>query len=754
MKNPLWKRLPRELWEDAGKYLVIFIFMAATIGFISGFLVADSSVIAAYDESFEKYNVEDGNFETQEKMTAELQKALEKEDVTIYSNFYKEETVKSSSGKKGSSTLRIYADRTEVNKVCLMKGGMPKKSNEIGIDRMYAVNNDIEIGSKIKLANQTYKVTGYTAMPDYSALFSDNSDMMFDSIKFGTAVVTKEGFAKISDTHLHYNYAWKYAQEPSDDTQEKEWSEDFMDVLAKSTSISSFIPRYLNQAINFTREDMGGDRAMMLALLYILIVIMAFVFAVTTNHTIVKEAAVIGTLRASGYRKREILLHYISNPLIVTVLAAVVGNVLGYTVFKDLCVGMYYGSYSLTTYETRWNAEAFLLTTIVPFILMLLINLLLIAKKLQFSPLSFLRRDLSRKGRKKAMRLPHFRFFNRFRLRIIFQNMSGYITLLAGVIFANLLLLFGMMMTPLLNHHQDKIIDDMLCARQYILKAEADTKTKGAEKFVLETVKACQKGFKEEEVSVYGIGKDSEYVPLSMKDSEVYLSEGYAEKYRISEGDTITVRESYGKKKYHFKVKGIFDYAASFTIFMSKEQFAETFDKETEYFNGYFSNEKIKDIPEKMIASTITKEDLSKVSRQLKVSMGSVFYMVNVFSVVLYALLIFLLTKLIIEKNTSSISMVKILGYSNREINRLYMTATTWVVTASLVISLLVTTGIMHGIFRYIMMDYSGWFSLYIAPEIYPEMFVMGMAAYFAVALINMKKIRNIPMEEALKNVE
>ena len=58
MKNPLRKRLLRELKNDIGKYLVIFLFMTATIGFVSGFLVADESMLYAYDESFEKYNVE------------------------------------------------------------------------------------------------------------------------------------------------------------------------------------------------------------------------------------------------------------------------------------------------------------------------------------------------------------------------------------------------------------------------------------------------------------------------------------------------------------------------------------------------------------------------------------------------------------------------------------------------------------------------------------------------------------------------
>ena len=54
---------------------------------------------------------------------------------------------------------------------------------------------------------------------------------------------------------------------------------------------------------------MGSDRAMMIVLLYVVIAIMAFVFAVTTNNTIFKEANVIGTLRASGYTRGELLLH-------------------------------------------------------------------------------------------------------------------------------------------------------------------------------------------------------------------------------------------------------------------------------------------------------------------------------------------------------------------------------------------------------------------------------------------------------------
>ena len=57
MKNPLNRRLTRELKGELSKYLVILILLIATIGFVSGFLVADGSMLTAYNESFEKYNI-------------------------------------------------------------------------------------------------------------------------------------------------------------------------------------------------------------------------------------------------------------------------------------------------------------------------------------------------------------------------------------------------------------------------------------------------------------------------------------------------------------------------------------------------------------------------------------------------------------------------------------------------------------------------------------------------------------------------
>lgn len=760
MRNPLNKRFLRELKGELAKYIVIFVFMTAVIGLISGFLIADGSMYDTYNKSFEKYNIEDGNFELYSKADESVIDKLEKENVTIYENFYKEENVVRHNNIKNDedsqSTLRFYVNREEIDKVDLMEGSLPEDINEIAIDRMYAVNNDIKVKDTITVGSRILKVTGLVALSDYSSLFSDNSDTMFDSLKFGVGVVSQKCFDAYDDTHIHYVYSWLYDNKPEDDKEAKLMADDFMKTISANAILVNYIPQYINQAIHFTGDDIGSDRSMMIVLLYVLIVIMAFVFAVTTNNTIVKEANVIGTLRASGYTRGELLRHYILLPIIVTIFGALVGNILGYTVFKDIFVATYYGSYSLPTYHTLWNADAFLLTTVVPVIIMLVINIVIIGYRLKLSPLKFLRRDLSGKQKKKAMRLPAFRFFNRFRLRIIIQNMPNYITLFIGILFANVLLLFGIMLGPMLTHYQNEITDKLIAKHQYVLKALVDVDDNAAEKYCVKTLATIEGRLKSEDVLVYGIKDSSIYADIntaSLKDNEVFITNGYADKFRIKKGDKITLKEKYDDNEYEFTVKDMYDYPSSFAIFMSDAAFKNVFDKSEDYYSGYFSDN-ILDIDEKYVATQITLDDLTKVSRQLDRSMGETFNLVKIFAVVLFAVLMFLLTKLIVEKNTTSISMVKILGYSNREISRLYVTSTTIVVVLSVALSIGLSVIIMNYLFRVFMEEMSGWISCYYAPHIFPVMFILNITVYAVISFFMMAKIKKIPMDEALKTVE
>lgn len=749
MKNPLNRRFLRELKGEFGKYLVLFIFIAGMIAIVSGFVVAADSMAVAYDESFDKYNIEDGNFELYSKADNALLTKLE-DKLTIYENFYIEEET-----AEIDSTLRIFKNREEIDKVCLMSDELPKRENEIAIDRMYADNNQISVGDTLKVGNKKLTVTGFVALSDYSALFSSPADMMFDAIKFGVAVMTEEGFDNYGEQHLHYNYSWKYDDAPEDEQEAKKWSEDFLEMLSQNAIVTNYIPGFSNQAIRFTGDDIVSDRKMIITFLYIVVIIIAFVFAITTSNTLVHEATVIGTLRASGYTRSELIRHYLAMPMLVTLLAAVVGNILGYTALKDFAAGMYYGSYSLPTYVTLWNADAFVLTTVIPLMLMFVINLIILVEKLMLSPLKFLRRDLKRRQKKKAFRLnTKIGIMKRFRLRIIFQNMPNYITIFFGIFFANIILLFGFAVPTLLDHYEEEITQNMICDYQYILKTPMETNTSGAEKYCAQSLKTISDKIKSEEVSILGIEENSSFLDIDFDKEGVYISDAFAKKYDISKGDEITLKEEFGNKKYSFKVQGIYYYPAGITVFMNREQFLETFDCDSDYFNGYFSDKKITDIDDLYIATEITVDDMTKTSRQLKVSMGNMMQIFIWFGIIMFLLIIYLLSKIIIEKNSQSISMTKILGYTKREISGLYVLTTSIVVIVSLIATIPIVSLLMSEVLVVAFSEYPGYLPYYVPFSEYIKMAALGVVGYAVLAFMQIKKVGRIPMDEALKNVE
>ncbi len=784
MKNPLRKRLLSELKSDFGRYLVLFVFLGGLISIVSGFLVASSSMIRAYDESFEKYNIEDGNFDLDKEAGEKKIASIENLGVKICPIFFIEQET-----KEVDSTLRIFKKRTDMDLECLMEGAFPEKEDEIAIDRMYADNNSLSVGDVLTVGKHAMTISGFVALSDYSALFASPSDMMFDAVKFGVAVMTEEGFATLDQTHIKYRYAYQYDDPPKDNSEASVMAEDFVKELSKKARLTGFIPEYANQAILFTGDDLGGDKAGFTVFTYLVIVIIAFIFAITTMNTIIKEATVIGTLRASGYTRRELIVHYMTMPILVMLAAAIVGNILGYTYFKQFIATLYYGSYSLPTYVTRWSAEAFVKTTLVPVLILILINFIALWSKLKLSPLKFMRNDLTKNKRKRAVKLSdRLPFFGRFRIRIMLQNLPNYVTISVGVFFANAILLFGSIFGPMLDKMEENIFDNMICDYQYVLE-ETDmefdgnslagilmnfytdriysTSTEGAEKYAMTTLKTIPGKAKSENVTVYGIVPESRYVKISFADSapaadpdgesgpqSAVISNAYANKYGISVGDTITLDEPYEDGQHTFTVSDVYDYPASIAVFLPIDRFAEVFDKREGYFNGYFSNKEITDISDDSIAMKITFDDLNKTARQLRVSMGGMMILFQGFGIIMFAMIIWLLSKIIIEKNAHSISMTKILGYQNSEINRLYVMVTTIITIGALIFTVPVSNFVIGKVVAIVFMDYPGWFSYYVPPNVLMNIFLAGVGTYLAVAFLQVRKVKKIPMTDALKNVE
>ncbi len=915
MKNPLRKRIPKELAKDAAKYIAIFIMMVLLISMCSGMRVGNESLKAAYYDSFETYNIEDGHIVFDKPIPDQLRTSLEdKIGMKLYDSFYFDDTM-----AETGADIRVYKQSAEVNKPCLLSGEFPASDSEIAIDRVFAKNNDINVGDRIVLGGKELTVTGFVALPNYSTLYENNTDAMFDSINFSIAVMTDSGFEAAKSKNFSYNYAWQYNSDYADDIEAAELSEKFLDVIEDELTaydeaiveaqvdeitetvkkgaeeygelyqaaiekkvadisadaqkgaeeyaallmagqqptkddlsidvddftfdiirntvnamlsgeeppvlseddfkdaylstiekpkkddlsvplddflfgiiedavdaeingedyempadeefedeidktdiiaVDDYVPRYLNMAVTFSIEDIGGDETMTMVMVYMMIALIAFIFAVTISNTVVSEAGVIGTLRASGYTKGEMICHYMALPIIVTLIAAVVGNIIGYTAMKDFCIDLYLGSYSLTTYHTVWDASAFILSTVVPIILMLIINLAVLTSKLKLSPLKFLRRDLKKNNNRKAFRLnTKIPFKTRFSLRILLTNLPGYIVMIIGILFSSILISFGDMMPRMMNEIKDIVTRDMISEYQYILfdYENADEVTdKQAEKFAMSSFDYTKEGFLTDSFSVYGIEENSRYIPADIPEGTALISTGISEKYGISAGDTLVLDEKYKRdSSYSIKVGGVYNYESSLAVFMNISDYNKTFGNDPDYFTGYFSNTELTELDPDDVASVITASDYTKLSDQLMTSMGGMMGLLKWFGALFFIIVIYVLCKQVIERNFQSIALTKILGFRNSEIAGLYITSTSIAVLFGLVISIPFIDTAMKAIFKgYLYTMMTGYIPCRINPMTYIITFVTGAACYAAVALLQMRKVSKVSKSEALKNVE
>ncbi|MBO4474481.1 MAG: permease, partial [Clostridiales bacterium] len=350
-----------------------------------------------------------------------------------------------------------------------------------------------------------------------------------------------------------------------------------------------------------------------------------------------------------------------------------------------------------------------------------------------------------------------------FRMRIFLQNIGGYAVLFFGIAFVMLLLAFAVGLPETVNHFKDEMAENMIADYQYILKETTDedgnevtTGEESAEKFSMSSLQTTSGVHVGEDIGIYGIEGGSRFVngTDALSGNEVLVSSAYKKKFGIRNGDVLTLKDKYSDETYDFVVKGEYDYMGSLSIFMTNEGFNQVFGNEEGSFMGYMASHEITDIETDKIYTVITLKDVVSMANQLDHSMGSMCDYLAFGSGVIAILVIFLLTKLIIEKNAVSISMVKVLGYENKEINSLYVRLTTIIVVIFAIISALLSVYGLTIVFTIMMRSMNGWFDVYISNTGIIKMIIIMVVSYLVVALFDIRRIKKIPLADALKNVE
>lgn len=767
MASPLRKRFPRELKNNLGKYLGIFLLMSVTIALTSGFLLAAHSIAVIIDDMPEQYSIEDARFATAFEATDEqLNAAADAASdagtggTDIVRNWSFDADFNHAQGDDGRDrTLRVYQHRTQVDLAAYAEGSVPEAADEVAIDRVFATNNGITIGEEVELFGQRFTVCGIMTTSDNQALFQNNSDFTVNTLTFGVAEVSESGFAALETTGHQpaYTYSVRFVGRDLTVAERTDAEKDMVRALSTAgATVDDLTDSSANQGIGYAADDVSGDSTMWSALLYMIIAIMAFVFVVLTSGTIEEESAIIGTLLASGYRRRELVAHYLALPAAVGIAAAVVGNVVGYTLMSEPMRNLYYGSYSLPPYYATWSWGVFAQTTVLPVATLVVITLLGLLRKMGHTPLEFLRHETSKGGVKRGFALPErLSFTTRFRLRVFLRNLGNFATLFVGIGFASMLLLFSLAILPTMTHYAENLHNNVVAEHMYTLKAPLEVDNAQAEKYAVYSLEYDRgEGSGTESITVYGVPEDSRYWDdLAVGDGHVVFGNGLIDKFRFADGQTVNLYDKYEDETREVTYEGdgcAWGTKSDMAVYMSLDDFNRFFGNDAGYFNGYASDQAL-DLDARYLTSDLTPESMDAIGEQFVGMMDDMIGMLVGLSVFIFLVFMYLLTKSVIDRSARAISYMKVFGYRDSEISRLYVRSITLTVAVSLVVCQPLIIGGLTLLFRAMLLAYNGNIEIYVPMAAIAEVIAIGFATYLAVALLHIRRIKRVPLALALK---
>ena len=442
-----------------------------------------------------------------------------------------------------------------------------------------------------------------------------------------------------------------------------------------------------------------------------------------------------------------------------------------------------------------------------------------IYRKLRLSPLRFLRRELTKKRQRKAIRLPQVAFLSRFRMRVFLKNKASYLVLCIGLLLGNILLIYGLSLNILIDGYMDDIEKSMPSSYQTILKGplekevEARLKESLAKRdkgifdkptydqqdkyisdamsvdrdkvnlFTMYGVKMRDKTFDQDiKVNIYASNLDGAFIKegltrasgLSSKEDgeykndktsddkeaskqksrlyDVYLSDGLMNRFKINMGDQISMKDENRDVDYRLRVVGHTDlFATSMAIIMDRKDCNKMVGMKEYYYNGVFTDKKLK-VEDKELATIINSSDMKKIAGQFMVNFKNLMPMIMSVALVIYLVVMYVLTKTIVDKYKESISYLRIFGYYDKEIEKVFIRVSTIAVAVFLVILIPLEKYLVRSLVILAFYKFDGYVDPHIPAYVYLSTVICGMMVYLINRWILVRRIKKINMSEVLKD--
>lgn len=643
--------------------------------------------------------------------------------------------------------LRINREREKINLHQVKEGEGLDTIGNIVVNEEFYKNNNLNFTEDINIGDKKFKLNGYSASPDYLYFLENEASLFGNKETFAIAFISSKDFDSLNIENIKSKYVIKYNENSN---------KDIKNYIKDNYGLSSWVEVKDNAKVTTINGDLQGMMALGKYAPIVVMVIISILTGIIISRLVKSELSEIGTLYALGYKKSILLKHYMIYPITIVTVGAFISQILA-ILSKDALIGILSVEYGLPRLIINVNPIITSISVVLPMILILPYNLYTINKILKNNAVDLIKGNLDKKDKKtldRKLKLKNMSFSTKFKIKELIRNYSRTLLTLISVIFSFMLIFFIFAMSDGMGRIINNYVDSYSFDNLYILNGISTERTEGEEFFAVPVT--IKNGDKEEVISIEGRKSDGKLLILRDIKGEVITMDNNIIQYDLAnslgvkEGDTVTVKSDINDITLDIKIDKIADSDLGKKIYIP----LDTLYNETELpkgsYNGIVSKQDLK-IDNNKIMSKTTKSDIVDGVESMIKPLTEMMYIIGVIAAIIALSLLYVITSMIINENRNNISMLKIMGYSNKRINKTILNINDLIFLFGFILSVPISNYLNAKLFTMVTkeLEFSINSKLSITSIIISFTIMTGM--YYLSKFASKNKILSIPMEEALK---
>jgi putative ABC transport system permease protein len=645
--------------------------------------------------------------------------------------------------------LRLMEQTSLINRPAVTKGSPLGSDTDILLGQTIAQAHGIPLQSTITTAGRTFHVVGTVTIPDYLYPIKDprESALLIDMKAFGIAVITS---AALDSLGVPVRTVWHVIGVSADLVSLKY-------ALATSVGLISWLDIAANPRYTIVDAEVNNARFAVASLPTLLLLLASLMLALAMNRFIHHELPQIGMLLAQGYTAGELLRHYLLLPAFIAGTGSVLGVMAGFVFFGPL-YRFYVLFFAVPLLDFEIDPWWVLVSILLPLAFLLPSVALVVLRAVRRTPVELMKNRGERikiTALERRMTIRHLSAASQFRVRDVVRSPARFIVTFIGITAAAAMLLAGQTLQYSITAMIDTTFNDIMRYNyQYVLHTPRTTNPWNGETGYVESFR----GTDPDAMGLQLIGVDPSFTMIKAVDAsgaaltfdKVVMTRSLADRWGVTPGDTVTIVRMATDGPYRLKVDAIAEIYTNSAILLPRDQMTSLLGLPAHALNVIYSTES-QPIPDNDLVSTTTKAEVRQGFESNLTWVRTMMSVIGSIGILIALFVVFVIASLNIDDHRITISTLKVLGYTNREIAGMVLVSTAIPVVLGYTLAAPFLTGYLHILLTLNQqnLDYS------LPIRVSPSGVVIGFAiialAWGASTALAMRSVFGIPLADSLK---